>query len=286
LGIEPTASTAQAARAKGIDIVEAFFGVALAQKLVAQNQQADLMAANNVLAHVPDINDFVQGFALLLKHDGVATFEFPHLYSLIKDAQFDTIYHEHFSYLSLIAVEQIFSANGLEIFRVDHLRTHGGSLRVFAQRKDTGQRPIEASVENVLALEQAAKMSSLEGYAQFQARTDQIKNDLLDFLIHAKREGKTVAAYGAAAKGNTLMNYAGIRSDLIQYVVDRNPAKQNKYMPGNRLPIVQEDHLKNTKPDYVVLFPWNLKSELISQLVYIREWGGQFVIAIPHLQVL
>lgn len=286
LGIEPTTSTADAARAKGIEIVEAFFGVALADKLAAMGKQADLTVANNVLAHVPDINDFVSGFARLLKSAGVATFEFPHLLRLISENQFDTIYHEHYSYLSLTAVKRIFEYNGLNVFDVEELSTHGGSLRVYAQRKDTGVREISQAVVKVLAHETSAGMTTETFYEGFQARANKVKNDLLFFLIEARRAGKTVAGYGAAAKGNTLLNYAGVRPDLLSYVVDRNPAKQDKCLPGCRIPIVAEAHLKQHKPDYVVILPWNLRSEVVEQLAYIREWGGQFVTVVPSLKVI
>lgn len=285
LGIEPTTSTANAARAKGIEIVEEFFGVKLAQKLAAAGKQADLTAANNVLAHVPDINDFVGGFAALLKPAGVSTFEFPHLFRMVSENQFDTIYHEHYSYLSLIAVNRIFEQNGLSVFDVEELPTHGGSLRVYAQRSDTGAREVTADVGRVLQKEAAAGMASTEFYAGFQAKANRVKNDFLAFLIEAKRTGKTVAGYGAAAKGNTLMNYAGVRPDLLSYVVDRNPAKQDKFLPGCRLPIVDEEHLKQARPDYVVILPWNLRTEVVEQLAYIREWGGQFVTAVPMLKI-
>ena len=284
-GVEPTASTAAAARAKGITIVEDFFGVSLAGKLVAQGTQADLTAANNVLAHVPDINDFVAGFARLLKPQGVATFEFPHLLKLMAENQFDTIYHEHFSYLSLTAVERIFASNGLSVFDVEEHPTHGGSLRVFAQRKDTGKHAHSNSVTALLQHEKQAGMAGAPYYAGFQAKTDKVKNDFVAFLLEARRDGKSVAAYGAAAKGNTLMNYAGIRPDLISFVVDRNPAKQDKFMPGSRIPIVSESHLQETKPDYVVILPWNLRIEVMQQLDYIRVWGGQFVTAVPALRI-
>lgn len=284
-GVEPTASTAAAARTKGIQIVEDFFGVRLAKELAAQGKQADLTAANNVLAHVPDINDFVAGFAVLLKAQGVATFEFPHLLKLIAENQFDTIYHEHFSYLSLTAVNRIFAANGLAVFDVEEHPTHGGSLRVLAQRSDTGQQPRSARVEELLQREAQAGMLSASYYAGFQARTDQVKNDFLAFLLEAKRQGKTVAAYGAAAKGNTLMNYAGIRPDLISFVVDRNPAKQGKYMPGSRIPILDEPRLRQENPDYIVILPWNLRAEVVQQLEYIRAWGGRFVTAVPELRI-
>lgn len=285
LGVEPTASTAAAARSKGIPIVEDFFGTGLARKLAEQGKSADLTVANNVLAHVPDINDFVAGFSLLLKPQGVASFEFPHLLRLVAENQFDTIYHEHFSYLSLTAVEQIFSANGLTVFDVEQQPTHGGSLRVFSQRSDTGRQPRRARVDELLACEFQAGMTTASYYAEFQAKTDKVKNDFLAFLLEARQRGRSVAAYGAAAKGNTLMNYAGIRPDLIAFVADRNPAKQSKYMPGSRIPITDELKLKNTKPDYVVVLPWNLKAEVMRQLEYIKEWGGKIVTAVPRLEI-
>jgi 2-polyprenyl-3-methyl-5-hydroxy-6-metoxy-1,4-benzoquinol methylase len=285
-GVEPTASTAAAARAKGIAIVQDFFGTRLAQELAAQGKQADLTTANNVLAHVPDINDFVAGFAHLLKPHGVTTFEFPHLLRLIEENQFDTIYHEHFSYLSLTAVGHIFAANGLAVFDVEELPTHGGSLRVFAQRADTGSQPRGPRVEDLLEREARAGMRTAGYYAGFQERADRVKNNFLLFLLEAVRQGKRIAAYGAAAKGNTLMNYAGVRPDLIPFVVDSNPAKQNKFMPGSRIPIVDEVRLQAAKPDYVVILPWNLKSEVVNQLAYIRAWNGQFVTAVPELRVM
>lgn len=285
LGVEPTTSTANAARAKGIEIVEEFFGVNLAKQLVAQGKQADLIVANNVLAHVPDINDFVGGFTTLLKSSGVATFEFPHLLRLVSENQFDTIYHEHYSYLSLTAVKRIFEHNGLSVFDVEELQTHGGSLRVYAQRKDSGVRELSQNVAKLLACEAAAGMNSEAFYGGFQVKANKVKNDLLAFLIGAQRGAKTVAGYGAAAKGNTLLNYAGVRSDLLLFVVDRNPAKQDKFLPGCRIPIVDTVHLKQYQPDYVVILPWNLHEEVIAQLVYIREWGGQFVTAVPSLKV-
>lgn len=285
LGIEPTTSTADAARTKGIEIVEEFFGVKLAQQLAAQGKQADLTAANNVLAHVPDINDFVSGFAVLLKSAGVATFEFPHLLNLIEQNQFDTIYHEHYSYLSLTAVRTIFEANGLNVFDIEELPTHGGSLRVYAQRKDSGTRQTSQNVVKLLQRETGAGMSSKVFYAGFQAKANKVKNDLLVFLIEAQRAGKTVAGYGAAAKGNTLLNYAGVRPDMLPYVVDRNPAKQDKFLPGCRIPVVREDRIKQTKPDFILILPWNLRAEVSHQLEYIREWGGQFVTSVPALKI-
>lgn len=285
LGIEPTASTAAAARQKGLAIVADFFGVRLARELAEQGRQADLAVANNVLAHVPDINDFVAGFALLLKPAGAATFEFPHLVRLVAENQFDTIYHEHFSYLSLTAVSRIFQRNGLDVFDVEELPTHGGSLRVFAQRQDTGSRPVSARVAELLAAEAAAGVATAGYYAGFQARADQVKNDLLVFLVEARRAGRKVAAYGAAAKGNTLLNYAGVRPDLLPWVVDRNPAKQGRFLPGSRIPIVTEARLLEEKPNMMLILPWNLKEEIMDQLSYVREWGGRFVTAVPALVV-
>jgi 2-polyprenyl-3-methyl-5-hydroxy-6-metoxy-1,4-benzoquinol methylase len=287
LGVEPTASTAAAARAKGIPVVERFFGVALAQELVAQGHSADLIAANNVLAHVPDINDFVAGFATLLQPTGVATFEFPHLLALVQQCQFDTLYHEHFSYLSLTAVQRIFAANGLAVFDVQELPTHGGSLRVLAQRSDaTAPRATEPAVAALLAHETAAGVCSAHFYSDFQLQPLRIKRELLSFLLDAQARGHKVAAYGAAAKGNTLLNFAGIRADLLPYVVDKNPAKQGKFLPGSRIPIVDEAHLRADRPDVVLILPWNLKDEVTAQLAYVREWGGQFATAVPRLEML
>ncbi len=286
LGIEPTHSTAVAARDKGIEIVEEFFGIALADRLVGEGRSADLTAANNVLAHVPDINDFVAGFARLLKPAGVATFEFPHLLEMVEHGQFDTIYHEHYSYLSLTAVERIFAANGLAVFDVETLPTHGGSLRVYAQRADGGPHPRTDAVDAMLAREAERGVAGADFYAGFQARVDRVKDAFVDFLIDAKRDGKRVAAYGAAAKGNTLLNFAGIRRDLLPWVVDRNPAKAGKFMPGSRIPIVTEDRIREERPDLIVILPWNIKDEVIAQLDYAREWGAQFVTAIPELRIL
>jgi SAM-dependent methyltransferase len=286
LGIEPTTSTADAARAKGIAIVEDFFGVQLAQQLVAQGKQADLTAANNVLAHVPDINDFVGGFATILKPAGVSTFEFPHLLRLVTENQFDTIYHEHYSYLSLTVVKRIFEQNGLSIFDVEELPTHGGSLRVYAQRKDSGTREIGNNVEKLLEREEVAGMNRPAFYAGFQVKANKVKNDLLVFLIEAQRAGKSVAGYGAAAKGNTLMNYAGIKPDLLSYVCDASPSKQGKYLPGTRIPVLSPEVLRERRPDYVLILPWNIVDEVICQHIYVQEWGGRFVVSVPELRVL
>ena len=286
IGIEPTTSTAAAARKKGIDIVEDFFGCTLAQKLVEQGKQADLIVANNVLAHVPDINDFVSGFKILLKPHGVATFEFPHLLKLINKNQFDTIYHEHFSYLSLIALNIIFKTNGLQLFDVEEYPTHGGSLRIFAQRADTGKNIIAEQLIKLHQDEIDAGMNSKKFYQGFQSRANKVKNDLLEFLLEAKKNNKKVVAYGAAAKGNTLLNYAGVHQDLLEYVVDKNPAKQGKYMPGSRISIKAEEFMKKDKPDYIVILPWNLKDEIMNQLDYIQHSGGKFVVFIPAFRII
>jgi SAM-dependent methyltransferase len=285
LGIEPTNSTAVAAREKGIETIEEFFGVDLATKLYNDNKLADLMIANNVLAHVPDINDFIKGFSILLKTDGVATFEFPHLMQLINHNQFDTIYHEHFSYLSLSTVSAIFESNGLSVFDVEEIPTHGGSLRVYAQKKSTGSREIHKNVSELLQKESNIGITSVKYYEGFQYKTNKVKYNFLNFLISAKINGKKVAAYGAAAKGNTLMNFSGVRNDLISFVVDKNPAKQNKYMPGSRIIITNEDILKIEKPDFIVILPWNLKNEIADQLSYAKDWGCQFVTAIPQIEI-
>lgn len=285
-GIEPTHSTAIVAREKDIEIIEEFFGVNLANELIEKSRQVDLIAANNVLAHVPDINDFVKGFSKLLKSNGVATFEFPHLLNLVKQKQFDTIYHEHYSYLSLIAVAAILEDNGLSVFDVEEFPTHGGSLRVYAQRADINQHPIGDNVKELLMREKEEGMDTLPFYTNFQEQAEKVKFDLVKFLLEAKNQKKKVVAYGAAAKGNTMLNYAGIRSDLLSYVVDLNPAKQGKYMPGSRIAIVEEERLKQDKPDYVLILPWNLGNEIMEQLAYIKEWGGKFVTAVPEIYVL
>jgi SAM-dependent methyltransferase len=285
LGIEPTLSTANAARQKGIEIIEDFFGVKLAEKLVQQGLSADITVANNVLAHVPDINDFVSGFRILLKPNGVATFEFPHLMKLVAHNQFDTIYHEHYSYLSLSSVHRIFNENGLSIFDVEELSTHGGSLRIFCQRKNSGKYAVTENVSELLALENSAGICSKTYYAGMQKEANRVKNEFNSFLIESVRNGKSVGAYGAAAKGNTLINYSGVRPDLLPFVVDRNPAKQGKFLPGSRIPIVDENHLCQAKPDYVIILPWNLSTEVIEQLAYIRDWGGKFVTFIPKMKI-
>lgn len=285
LGVEPTASTAAAARAKGIEIVEEFFGAELGEKLAAEGRSADLTAANNVLAHVPDINDFVAGFARLLKVNGVATFEFPHLLNMVREAQFDTAYHEHYSYLSLTSVARVFEANGLSVFDVETTPWHGGSLRVLAQRSDTGKHPVTAAVAATLAEEHAAGMQGDTFYTNFQEAAQTVRDGFLTFLIESRQQGLKVAAYGAAAKGNTLINFSGVKPDLLPFVVDKNPAKQGLLLPGSRIPIVTEEFLKSEKPDRVVILPWNLQTEIRQQLSYISDWGGKFVTAVPTLTV-
>ena len=283
-GIEPTRSTAVAARAKGIEIVEDFFGSELADTLAGEGRQADLIAANNVLAHVPDINDFVSGFARLLKPAGVATFEFPHLYQMVSGNEFDTAYHEHYSYLSLLAVDRIFRENGLTVFDVETTPHHGGSLRVFACRSDHAAHEVTPAVQAMLDIERQAGMAAQSFYAGFQANAEAARDGFRSFLADARDAGLIVAAYGAAAKGNTLLNFAGADAGDIAFVVDRNPAKQGRYMPGSHIPIVGEDRLLSDKPDRVEILPWNIQTEIRTQLAYISDWGGRFVTAIPTLR--
>lgn len=283
-GIEPTTSTAAVAKQRGIAIIEEFFGETLGSQLREQGKQADLIAANNVLAHVPDINDFVRGFACLLKPKGVATFEFPHLLNMVQQNQFDTAYHEHYSYLSLTAVQKIFEANGLQVFDVEQLNTHGGSLRVYAQ---TGTyHTMSERVADCLQQEKKVGMLGRDFYLGFQSNAERAKYTFVETLINYKKNGFKVVGYGAAAKGNTLLNFSGLRSDLIQFVADKNPQKQNKFLPGSRIPIVDVSNIAVLKPDRIILFPWNLKSELVSELSYVRDWGCKFVLAIPDLYEL
>ena len=285
LGIEPTANTAAAAKEKGIESVVDFFGEKLAGNLVAKGIKADLLLGNNVLAHVPDINDFVAGLTILLKQDGVITFEFPHLLQLIEKNQFDTIYHEHFSYLSLVAVKPIFEHHELEIFDVEEVTTHGGSLRIFAKHKNDHTKGITYNVANMLDKEIKFGLTDLTVYQNYQHKAEKVKNDFTQFLIQAKNNGKTVAGYGAAAKGNTLLNFAGTKKDLLQFVSDASPHKQNKFLPGVHIPVFDEQKIKIEKPAYIVILPWNLKEEISAQLVYIKDWGGKFVVAVPELQI-
>ena len=283
-GIEPTSSTAAVARERGIEIISEFFGTQLARSLLEDGRQADLMVANNVLAHVPDINDFVSGFAILLRPNGVVTFEFPHLLQMVYGVQFDTAYHEHYSYLSFTAVQRIFTSNGLTVFDIEELPTHGGSLRVYAQRSDVGVRYISDAVLNLSARETDLGVASLPFYSGFQSNAEAIKHDVLQYLLECKKKGLRVAAYGAAAKGNTLLNFAGIRSDLLSYVVDANPYKQMKYLPGSRIPVVALDYLIVDKPDRIMILPWNLQDEILRSLQEVRTWGAKFVVAIPALR--
>lgn len=285
LGIEPTLSTARAAREKGIETLTEFFGVRLAEKLAAENRRADLLLGNNVLAHVPDINDFVSGLEIALKPDGVVTMEFPHVLQLVENNQFDTIYHEHFSYLSLHTTRKIFEAHGLEIFDVEDLPTHGGSLRVFAKHFADKTRRATKNVENLLAKEKRFGLTEIKYYLDFQPKVDKIKLDLLGFLIEQKRGGKLVAAYGAAAKGNTLLNYCGVKKDLVSFVVDASPHKQGLFLPASHIPIVDESRIKRERPDFVLILPWNIKDEIAGQIGYIRDWGGKFVTAVPELNI-
>ena len=285
LGVEPTANTAQVAIEKGINNIVDFFGSNLAEnKLLAK---ADLILGNNVLAHVPDINDFVKGVKIALKPTGVNTFEFPHLLKLVEQNQFDTIYHEHFSYLSLSNLVSVFEKQGLEIFDVQELPTHGGSLRIFTKHKEDSSKAVMPSVMEMLHKEEVAGLKTLAFYENFQQKVEKIKYDFLLFLIEQKRNGKKVIGYGAAAKGNTLLNYCGIKgNDLIEFVVDASPYKQNKLLPGSRIPVYSNEKILSYKPDFIIIFPWNLKDEIAGQLSYAKNWGAQFVIAIPELTIL
>ena len=286
LGIEPTANTAEAAKEKGVDSVIDFFGKRLANELVAKNIKADLLLGNNVLAHVPDILDFVGGLKIMLKETGVITMEFPHLMQLVDNNQFDTIYHEHFSYLSFHTVQQIFESQGLVMFDVEEIPTHGGSLRIYARHQNDHTKAITENVAALLAKESAKGLNGLSYYANFQQKALKVKLDITEFLILQKRAGKRVAAYGAAAKGNTMLNYCGIKNDLIDFVVDANPHKQHKFLPASHIPVVNEQYLKDAQPDFVIIFPWNLKDEITKQLSYIKDWGGKFVVAVPYLKII
>jgi 2-polyprenyl-3-methyl-5-hydroxy-6-metoxy-1,4-benzoquinol methylase len=285
LGIEPAKNVARIAEEKGIPSVTAFFGRTLARELVAAGRRADLLLGNNVLAHVPDINDFVSGMKLLLKPGGVITMEFPHLIRLIEENQFDTIYHEHFSYLSFTTTERIFAAQGLTIFDVDELATHGGSLRIYACHADDNSKTIAANATNLRAREADWGISDLERYRSFAKRVETTKRNIQRFLIEAKEMGKSIVGYGAPGKGNTLLNYCGIRTDFLDYTVDRNPYKQGKYTPGTRIPIYPPERIRETRPDFLFILPWNLKDEIIAQNAFVREWGGNFIVPIPEVKV-
>lgn len=284
LGVEPTTSTAATARDRGIETLEQFFGEHFARGFATTRRQASLVIANNVLAHVPDLNDFVAGLRAVLTPEGVITVEFPHLLQLVAQRQFDTVYHEHFSYFSYHTVQRAFASHGLRIWDVEELPTHGGSLRLWACHADATHRETPA-VAALLTKEAAAGMLDMSYYHGFQSLADAIKNDFLAFLIDCKRRGEQVVGYGAAAKGNTLLNYAGVRPDLLGYVVDASPHKQGRYLPGSRIPVVAEARIRESRPDFVVILPWNLREEITTQLSYIREWGGQFVTTIPELVV-
>jgi len=286
LGIEPAVNIAEVAVEIGVPTLVEFFGDELARELAANGKQADLIIGNNVLAQVPDLNSFVSGIKSLLKPNGVVTLEFPHLMCLMEDNQFDTIYHEHFSYFSLIAVENIFTVHGLSIFDVEEIPTHGGSLRIFACHTGNPGKPVEPQVIELKSREQAAGFTKLETYTLFGEQVKETKRKLLNFLIMAKQDGKVVVGYGAPGKGNTLLNYCGIRTDFLEYTVDRNPYKQGKYLPGTHIPIFHPDKIRETKPDFVMILPWNFKDEIMEQVGYIREWGGQFVVPIPEVTVL
>jgi SAM-dependent methyltransferase len=285
LGVEPAANVAQVAAKKGISSINKFFSRETAKELVAAGKRADLLLGNNVLAHVPDVNDFVEGMKILLKPQGVITMEFPHLMQLMEQNQFDTIYHEHFSYFSFLTVQKIFAAHGLTLFDVEELPTHGGSLRIFARHAEDSTKPVGQAVTDLCAREEAGGYARLETYSRFAEQVKETKRKLLEFLINAKRNGKKIAAYGAAAKGNTLLNYCAIRTDFLDYTVDRSPYKQGMFLPGTRIPVYSPDQIKRTQPDYLLILPWNLKDEIIQQNAYIRDWGGQFVVPIPEVTV-
>jgi SAM-dependent methyltransferase len=285
LGIEPAANVAKAAEGKGVPTLVRFFGAKLAQELAGQSKTADLVVGNNVLAQVPDLNDFVEGLKILLKPDGVLTLEFPHLLRMIERNEFDTIYHEHFSYFSLISTIKIMEAHGLRVFDVEELKSHGGSLRVFASHTRSRLHRRSPNVQKVIEYEIDAKLDRVEGYVSFALRAKSIKFEFVDFLLKAAKAGKKTAGYGAPGKSATLLQYCGIGKDLIEYTVDRSPHKQGKFLPGSRIPIYPPDRIREMKPDYVVILPWNLKDEIIRQNHFIREWGGQFVIPIPKVEV-
>ena len=285
LGVEPAANVAATARAKGVPTEVVLFGEAAARDLAGRGKQADLIVGNNVLAQVPDLNDFVKGMKVLLKPSGVITMEFPHLLRLMEENQFDTIYHEHFSYFSLLTAARIFRAHGLRLFDVEELTTHGGSLRIYVGHADDAAKPETERVRRLVMREEAAGLQDLDRYAQFTEQVHETKRRLLEFLISVKRQGKSVAGYGAPGKGNTLLNYCGIRTDFLDYTVDRNPYKHGKFLPGTHIPIYPPARINETRPDYVLILPWNLREEIMEQLAEIRSWGGQFVVPIPDVKV-
>jgi SAM-dependent methyltransferase len=286
LGIEPAANVAKVAVEKGVPTLVRFFGTKLAEELTVDGRSADLVLGNNVLAQVPDLNDFVEGLKIMLKPEGVLTLEFPHLLQLIQLNEFDTIYHEHFSYFSLLTTIKIMEAHGLKVFDVEELKSHGGSLRVYACRAESKTHPVGPNVSKVLADEAGARLDQVDGYGSFAQQVKETKFALVDFLLSAAKEGKKVAGYGAPGKSATLLHYCGIGKDLIEYTVDRSPYKQGRFLPGSRIPIYHPDRIRETRPDYVVILPWNLRDEIMQQLQFIREWGGRFVVPIPKVSVI
>jgi len=285
LGIEPATNVAKVAKKKGIPTLVEFFGTATAKRLVEKGMQADLIVGNNVLAHVPNLNDFVKGLQILLKPNGIITMEFPHLLKLIQYNQFDTIYHEHFSYFSLLTVQKIFSFHGMTIFDVEELTTHGGSLRIFAKHEENATHPIDKKVKTIIKNEEEFGLGSISTYESFSDRAKNVKKNLLDFITTKKKEGKMIVCYGAPAKGNTLLNYCGINSAYINYTVDRSPHKQGLYLPGTHIPIKNPEKIRETKPDFILILPWNLKEEIMSQLDYVHSWNCKFVVPIPEVMI-
>jgi len=285
LGVEPAANVAKVAVEKGVPTLVKFFGRETAQSMVAAGQRADLVIGNNVLAQVPDLNDFVDGIRLILKPQGVATLEFPHLMRMVAENQYDTIYHEHFSYFSFITAEKLFAAHDLVLFDVEELSTHGGSIRIYARHQDDNSKPVDKRVVELRNRELDAGFDRLDTYSTFGEKVRESKRSLLEFLIQAKRSGKRIAGYGAPGKGNTLLNYCGIRTDFLDFTVDRNPYKQGKFLPGTHIPILTPDKLVEAKPDYILILPWNFKDEIMKQMAVIREWGGKFVVPIPSAKV-
>lgn len=285
LGIEPAANVAKVAIEKNVPTIVEFFGEALAHKLAAEGKQADLIAGNNVLAQVPDLNDFVAGLKILLKPHGVITIEFPHLWQLMQENQFDTIYHEHFSYFSFITAEKIFAAHGMTLFDVEELPTHGGSLRIYAHHTGDTSKPVGERVIELRERELKAGFDQIMHYTAFADQVEETKRKLLDFLIQAKRQGKTIVGYGAPGKGNTLLNYCGIRTDFLDFTVDRNPYKQGKFLPGTHIPIYHPDRIAEVRPDYVFILPWNFKDEIMKQMAFIRDWGGKFIVPVPEARI-
>ncbi|MFW2387953.1 MAG: methyltransferase domain-containing protein [Polyangiales bacterium] len=286
LGIEPAANVAKAAEERGVKTIVEFFGADLANRLVSEGKSANLILGNNVLAQVPDINSFVEGIKILLAPGGVVTIEWPHLLRLMNENQFDTIYHEHFSYFSFATTARIFEAHGMRLFDVDELSTHGGSLRIYGCHADDETKPLSDGAKEMLEREAAAGLGGLEAYRQFREQVEATKRDLLEFLIEKRREGKSIIGYGAPGKGNTLLNYCGIRTDFLEYTVDRNPYKQGTYLPGTHVPVHKPERIAETKPDYILILPWNLKDEIAAQLAYTAEWGCKLVVPIPRVQVL